>query len=462
MSIEKDETDSAPKLFKGMEIDLTVNKLVYGGDGAGKYGETTVYVPYAIPGSRVRVRITEVKSHIAQSTIIKIITPSIIQHEPECKYFGICGGCDWMNMTYKDQKEQKLKILEELIEKVAGIKKFNILEMQTHKSEFNYRNRAEYVPVITPRGIDLGFYRSRSHEIIGVDKCLLLYPVINEIAAHIRKFFNSKVQGITLYNKKKNKGYLRHIAIRANREGRSLVTFVVNGKEAKKFLLETAEYIREKVPEITGIVVNFNMEETNDVFGGKEKILYGKPYIIETAAGLGFKLNAGAFFQVSADMLEKMSEFVKSKISKGESVLDLYGGVGALTLPLHRTIGKLTVVEVDDNSFVNLHTAVKYYGIRNAVIIKGRAEDVLERILTEGSVDTVVLDPPRRGMHPRVLTILKKYKVKKILYISCNPASFCRDISELKEAYLLNEIIPLDQFANTYHMEVMAELKIRK
>ena len=129
---------------------------------------------------------------------------------------------------------------------------------------------------------------------------------------------------------------------------------------------------------------------------------------------------------------------------------------------LFRSIGKLTVVEVDDNSFVNLHTAVKYYGIRNAVIIKGRAEDVLERILTEGSVDTVVLDPPRRGMHPRVLTVLKKYKVKKILYISCNPASFCRDISELKEAYLLNEITPLDQFANTYHMEVMAELKIRK
>jgi len=425
------------------------------------FGEYPIYIPYTLPGSIVNAVVSEVKNGIAKARVKNVIKQSPYYAIPECPYFGICGGCDWMNMPYKDQLEYKVRIVREMIEKTAGIKNPPMSAPLSYENPLYYRNRAEYRPVLTKRGVELGFFKARSHEIAGVDRCLLMHPRINEIAGIICRALNENTKGLTIYNQDKRRGYLRHVTVRVNTQSKALVTFVIAGKEIKSFIETAAERIKAQCNSISGIVVNFNLEDTANVYGEREKVLFGRPYLIESAAGVNFKLEAQTFFQVNACMLEKMAGFVYEKAGKSSSVLDLYGGVGALTLPSAGKFREITIVEVEKESTRILHDIAKHNNISNIKIINSRVEDAAERLLEEEKFDAVVVDPPRSGLNPRVVSAFKKYPPGKIIYISCNPASFARDMALLKGIYFLNEVIPLDQFAQTYHVELMTEMTKR-
>jgi 23S rRNA (uracil-5-)-methyltransferase RumA len=454
-------THDIKELETGKELELKISSLAYGGDGIAYFDDCAIYIPYALPSSIVSAVVVDSKNGVAHARIRRIIKQSPYYSKPACQYFGICGGCDWMNMPYKYQLEHKVRIVREMIEKTGGIKNSPMLMPVSYETPLNYRNRAEYRPVLTKRGVELGFFKARSHEIAGVDKCLLMHPMINEIAGITRMALNENTKGFTIYNQDKRRGYLRHVTIRVNTQGKALVTFVVAGKEVKSFVETAAKRIKAQCNNIYGIVVNFNLEDTSNVYGEREKVLFGKPYLIESAAGVNFKLEAQTFFQVNAGMLEKMSEFVFKKAGSGSSVLDLYGGVGALTLPSASKFREITIVEAEKTSTTILYDIAKHNNIRNISIINSRVEDAAERLLKDGKFDAVVVDPPRSGMNPRVVTALRKNLPGKLIYISCNPASFARDLASLKGVYYLNEVIPLDQFAQTYHVELMAEMTKR-
>ncbi len=449
------------KLEIGEELELEISSLAYGGDGIAYFEGYSIYIPYVLLGSIVNAVVIESKNDIAKARVKSIIKQSPYYSKPACPYFGICGGCDWMNMPYKYQLEHKVRIMREMIEKTGGIKNPPILAPVSYEIPLNYRNRAEYRPVLTQRGVELGFFKARSHEIAGVDKCLLMHPRINEIAEITRKVLNENTKGLTIYNQDKRRGYLRHVTMRVNTQGKALVTFVVAGKEVKSFIETAAERIKAQCDGIYGIVANFNLEDTSNVYGEREKVIFGKPYLIESAAGVNFKLEAQTFFQVNAGMLEKMVAFVFKKAGSGSSVLDLYGGVGALTLPSAGKFREVTIVEAEKTSTAILYDIAKHNNIRNISIVNSRVEDAAEKLLEDEKFDAVVVDPPRSGMNQRVVNALSKKPAGKLIYISCNPASYARDLSSLKGVYKLNEIIPLDQFAQTYHVELMAEMTKR-
>lgn len=455
----KHEGKTKPPVHTGQEIDLRIEDLAYGGDSVGRYQNFTVFVPYGIPGSVERVVITEVKKNFASGRITRNISRSGLYVEPVCEYFGKCGGCDWMNIKYSSQAEHKVKFIKFMLDKTSGLQGVNMSPLVTYQTPLYYRNRAQYKLTMEGGKIKMGFYKARSHEVIGVDKCHIMHPKVNEAAALILEVLEKNKKEISLYDEQSGRGYLRHIAVRVNRQGESLVTFVVAGKDVKPFVRAAADYLREKLTGLKGVVLNINMEPGNQIFGRTEKTVHGYSYIVEKAAGIDFELDSGSFFQVNADMLEKMAEFVSMNIKKGATVLDLYGGVGALTLPSKDKFREILVVEIDENASEKLQEMTEKNHIENVTVVNGRAEDAVDKLLDKYRIDTVVIDPPRKGIHPRIISQLKRSRVETIIYISCNPASFARDIKELKDTYYLRELVPLDQFAQTYHVEVMAKLE---
>jgi 23S rRNA (uracil1939-C5)-methyltransferase len=456
--MSKQQYEKAP-ISAGDEVEVTIIDLAYGGDSVGRYKDFTVFVPYGVPGAVVRVKINEVKKNFALGRISRVVSESPVYTKPPCKYFGDCGGCDWMNLAYDSQAAHKMKIVKFMLEKTAGLQGVLVKDIIKYENPLHYRNRAQYKVTIENGTIKLGFYRARSHNVIGVDECLILHPKINEIAKVVVTALNDRKKEVTLYDEKTGRGCLRHVAIKVNAKGESLVTFVCADRDVKPFIQYASDAVREKITGLKGIVMNINLEPGNNVFAEKEKMIYGQTYITEHAAGMDFDLSSAAFFQVNAAMLEKMAGFVNENIKKGATVLDLYGGVGALTLPSMNKFREIFVVEIDNSAAQRLHDMTIKNNIRNVTVVNGRAEDAVDRFMRDARITDVVIDPPRKGIHPKILSALRRSSIQNIIYISCNPASFARDIKELKDNFYLREVQPLDQFPQTYHVELMAKLE---
>ncbi len=444
---------------KGEEIEVEIVDLAYGGDSIAKYKDFTVFLPYGVPGSRVIARITDVKINFAVGQIIKIIKQSNIYNKPQCPYFGICGGCDWLNIDYKKQVEFKKKIIENLITRIAGIHDVKIQQPIVYEKPFYYRNRAQYKLKIENNKIKLGFFKAKSHEVVAIDKCLILNDEINKVANIIQETLNDNSRDISLYSEKNKKGYLRYITVKVNSKNEILVTFVVTNKEKKTFLDNIIHKLTKGAKNIKGITLNVNRDEGNIVFGDKEIVIYGKPFIVEKFSDIVFFLGSASFFQINFFIYKKMVEYIDKNILSGVNLVDLYGGVGALTIPLSKKLNKIIVVDNDVSNIEKLKEMSRKTKLENVYPVLANAEEVIERILYEKKIEEAVIDPPRKGLHPKVLFVLKNSNLRNIIYISCNPATFARDLKELKDRYYLKEVVPLDQFAHTYHIELMAKLE---
>ncbi len=450
----KKKFSSAP-VKTGEEIEVKVTDLAYGGDGVAKYKNFAVFIPYSIPGGVLLVVIEIVKKNYARAVIKKVIKDSPYFTPPKCRHFRKCGGCHWMNMKYEKQIEYKKKIFSQMTGRVSA-------DIMPSPKPFYYRNRAQYKLSRGPDKIVMGFYRAKSHEVEGVEGCLLLREKINEIARNTAEFLNIYKKEVAIYSERTGSGYLRGVAIRVNREGGALVTFITAKNSVKKFLYEYAAYIKKRTGKIAGVTVNINTKKINRVFGEKEKVIYGSGALEEEAGGIKFKLFSSSFFQVNPEMAEKMIDFVKRNTEKESRVLDIYGGTGMLSLPLADMAREITIVESDEKAAASAAAAIEENNLYNAEIIRGRAETEIGKIIKAKNIDTVILDPPRKGAHPDVLNAVKRQKPKKVIYISCNPATYARDINNLSELYEISELVPMDLFPQTYHIEIMSCLRLKQ
>ena len=441
----------------GQEVEAEVTDLAYGGDGVAKYKNFTIFIPYSIPGDRILAKVAAVKKNYARAVIKKTIKASPNFTIPKCPHFKKCGGCHWMNIKYEKQIEYKKKIFSQMAGCAFPGKAPDIIPSP---EPFRYRNRAQYKLSSGPDKISMGFYRAKSHEVEDVGDCLLLREKINEIARHTSNFLNGHKKEVTIYNENTGDGYLRGVAVRVNRDDDALVTFITAKNSVKKFIYKYADYIKNKTGKIAGVTVNINTKETNRVFGEKETVVDGAGIIRENAAGVNFKIGASAFFQVNTLMLEKMAGFVKKHAGKNARVLDIYGGTGALSLPLAKTAKEVFIIEADEKNTVLAEGIITENNIENAGVRKGKAEKETGRMPGMKKIDVVILDPPRKGADPAILDAIKKHRVKKIIYVSCNPATFARDAKRLSDVYEIKEIIPMDLFPHTYHIEIMSCMKL--
>ena len=446
-------------LQPGDTVDLEIIDLAFGGDSVARHNGLTVFIPYGVPGDRVKARVREVKKNYAKAEIVAVVTLSPDRQEPACPYFGICGGCQIMNLLYEKQLEYKLNALNNSIRRIAGIENLKVKNIKGYSTPYFYRDRAQYKLAQAAEGFDMGFYKAGSHDVVDVEKCCIQKEILNDIMAGAKQYIaDNRKKSLSIYNEKKNDGTLRYLAARVNSAGEALFT-VITPEDGRNASIEAfAKHMKQNFAALKGVLININALPGNRVFGGKEYLLQGVPVITEIIRGITFELGPDTFFQVNKARLEDMLVFMERHIPEGDSVVDLYAGVGALSLPFHKKFKKLKAVEVFYKSIESFNKAALKNKIANAEMIKAAAEDAADEVITEGKTGTVIVDPPRKGLDKKVITALLKKKIKNLIYISCDPATYARNLKELSAVYAVKDIMAVDMFPQTYHVETLSVL----
>ena len=378
--------------------------------------------------------------------------------EPECPVSKSCGGCAFSHIKYSEELKIKQTQIKENFARIAGIEA-NIKPIIPSVSQSRYRNKAQY-PVRADKYnlAKIGFYSEHSHNVIDCSECLLQpeeFKTVTDIFRnHIRLFKTS------VYDEKSKNGLLRHIYIRkAPSTGEIMVCAVINGNDLP-FSYELLFELKDALPNLKSFMLNINKKDTNVVLGDKYKILFGEPYITDELCSLKFRISPQSFYQVNHDtaelLYEKAAEY--ACLTGNETVLDLYCGTGTIGLTMAKKAKKIIGVEVVPQAVEDAKKNAEINGIKNAEFICGDASFAADKIKEENiKIDTVIVDPPRKGCSKELLNTLCDISPQKIVYISCDSATLARDSKILSElGYNLTEATPVDMFPRTPHCECAA------
>ena len=445
---------------KNKEYVVNIIDNGYEGEGIAKIDDFTIFIPNAIKGEKVKILIVKVLSSYAFGKIIEIIEKSEHRKEADCTTYKRCGGCNLRHIDYNETLKIKQNNVQALINKTleTKIEAEKIIGME---NPYHYRNKAQY-----PIGLNkenkpvIGVFANRTHEIIPMEKCLIQSEISEKIAKSIYEFIVKNK--ISVYNEKTGKGLLRHIVIRnAFKTEEIMCTLVINGKEIPKEN-ELANKLLQKYPNIKTIVKNINTKNTNVILGKENIVLYGEGYIKDKLGKYLFKISPLSFYQVNPVQTEKLYNLAiqMAKITKQDTVFDLYCGIGTISIYMAEYAKKVYGIEIVEEAIKDARENAKINNIENTEFIAGDVEKILDDLINNKKIipDIVMIDPPRKGMDQTSIKNILKIKPKKIVYISCNPATLVRDLKYLEEEYKIEKIQPVDMFPFTSHVECCASL----
>ena len=433
------------------------------GEGIAKINNFTIFIPNSIKGEKVKILIVKVLSSHAFGKVIEIIQKSENRIESDCKTYKRCGGCSLRHIQYTETLNMKRNAVQSLVNKTLGTK-VEVEETLGMEHPYHYRNKAQY-----PVGIDkegkpvIGVFANRTHEIIPIEKCLIQDEQTEEIAKYIVNYIAEN--HISIYNENTRKGLVRHIVTKIGKKTNEImVVIVINGNEIpneKKFV----ETLASKFPKIKTIIKNINEKYTNVILGEKNITMYGKGYIEDKLGELTFKISPLSFYQVNPVQAEKLYTIgvESANITKKDVVFDLYCGIGTISLFMAKYAKKVYGIEIVKQAVEDAAQNAKMNSIENAEFIAGDVEEVLDDLINNKKIvpDIVMVDPPRRGLDKTSIQNILKIKPKKLVYISCNPATLVRDLKELEESYEINSIKPVDMFPFTSSVECVAVLELK-
>ncbi len=455
--------DMESPVKKNQEYVVDIVGMGSEGQGIGKLDDFTVFVLGAITGETVKVKMLKVKKNFAYGKIVDIINKSDFRVKPPCPVAGRCGGCSLQHMTYEAQLSFKTKRVKDCIERIGRLKCVDVLPTIGMDKPFHYRNKAQFpVSVYNGRPV-IGFYAKRSHNVVECDNCLLQHSVNAEIVRVFKSFLTEN--NISIYDEKTHKGIVRHIVTRVGFvTGEVMVCVVINGEKLPHVEMLVEELI--KIEGMTGIVININREKTNVILGKKTKTVWGKGYIEDYIGKIKFNISPLSFFQVNPAqtrvLYEKAVEL--AKLSGNENVLDIYCGIGTISIFMAQKAKSVLGVEIVDEAIEDAKKNAAENSVENVKFRLGAAEDIIPILHNENfSPDVVVVDPPRKGCDEKVLNTIAEMRPQKIVYISCEPATLARDLKFLTEnGFSVNTVQPVDQFANTVSIEVVVLLTCEK
>ena len=445
------------------EFILDIKRLGINGEGIGFYNKLAVFVEDAIPGEGHNVKITKCEPKMAYAKSLEIKHKSEDRIEPLCKHYYECGGCQVMHIRYQKMLEFKRESIIEAFNRYTKInpKTFEIKTTIPSKLELGYRNRS-ILPV--NRGIDgklhICMIKANTNYLTPIDDCPVQDKLINELNEKIIEFANSL--NITPYIHKYNRGILRYVSIRVNRNNEALVTLICGEKSPK--IKDLAEKI-SKLDNVAGVYENFNLDKKSiNPFGEETNHLFKEEYIIEKLGNIKYKIYPTTFFQLNTNQAEVLVENVKklAKLSAKEIVLDAYCGVGAIGLYLAKNSKEIIGIESNNEAVLAAKENAKMNKIDNASFYCGDASNIITDMIKKGKIfDVVVVDPPRTGLDEKLLNSLYESNIKKIIYVSCNPSTLAKNIDKLSGKYKINQIIPLDLFPYTSHCESISLLTLK-
>ena len=446
---------------KNKIYEMNIDALGSNGEGIGRIDGYTVFVEGALPGEKISVLIVKVKKNYGYGKLMEILTVSPERREPVCPVAKQCGGCQLQHLSYEAELAYKTREVKDVMERIGGIRDVEVKPALGMEDPWRYRNKAQFPVGRGKDGCAIGFYAKRSHRIVDTEKCFLQNECNDEIIGIVRAFLDEF--NIPLYDEEKHKGLVRHILTRIGKNsGEIMVCIVINGKK-----LPDSDVLVERLKEVKGvvsIVLNVNKEKTNVILGQKIITLWGKDTITDSIDGIEFEISPLSFYQVNPIQTELLyGKAVELAGLKGdETVLDLYCGIGTISLFFARKAKKVFGVEIVPEAIADAKKNAARNGITNAEFAVGAAEEVIPRLYEEEGItaDIVVVDPPRKGCDEKLLETILQISPEKIVYVSCNPATWARDLVVLKEGgYVLKEAQPVDQFCHSVHVEVVSLLE---
>ena len=462
---------------KGQIVTLTIRSTAYEGKGIGFVEDKICFVKHTAPGDVIRARITRRKKTFLEAICLEILEASPLRIPPRCRHAGICGGCNWQHVSYKDQLQFKQQHVEEHLKHIGGFTDLSMHPILACEEPFYYRNKMEYSfgdrRWLTAAEIASEEYVSNEELSLGLHVPGRYDKILNLLECHLQDERSLQIMqacrayclehGFEPYNVISHQGWLRHLVIRnALTSDQWLVNIVTYYEhEAIHGLIQ---HLIERFPFITTVVESVNDTWSPVAVGTQERIHYGKGFITDHIADFSFDIHPTTFFQTNTPQAEKLFNLaIELADIQGGTVYDLYCGVGTISLFASKKAERVIGIELNPQSIQNARINAKNNHIENTYFEVGDAKDVFNPHLvnTYGKPDILITDPPRAGMHPDVIAQIQALRVPKIVYISCNSATMARDLKTLESTHQLMHIQPVDMFPQTYHIETVAMLTLR-
>ena len=464
--------------------NLEVTGYAAGGKSIAKLEGKVVFIEGAVPGDVVDVRLSKNKKDWAEGKAIRFERFSQDRVVPFCKHFGVCGGCKWQMLPYEKQLQYKQQEVADQMKRIGKIDLPEMLPIAGSSETIYYRNKLEFtfsskkyftqaemdaipMPEDGPRGLPsipaLGFHVPGSFDkVIDIDECFLQSSPTNEIRNFIREY--SLAHGVSFYDIRNHTGLLRNLMVRLC-STRDLMVNLVFGDDNEKIRIVLLDAIKLQFPQITSLFYTIN-RKMNDSLQDQTPILYhGNPFAIEQLGNLKFKVSPKSFFQTNTKQAERLYQITKdfADLKGHEIVYDLYCGTGSIGIFLSDRAKKIVGVEVVEEAVEDAHENATLNGINNAAFFAGDVANVCNDVFFEqhGRPDVIITDPPRAGMHEKLVNQILMMEAPVVVYVSCNPATQARDLQLLSEKYRVTAIQPVDMFPHTHHIENVVQLRLK-
>ena len=428
------------------------------GLGVARIDGQAVFVHRALRGEDCDVLLLKVLKNAAFGKVVKVHEPSPHRVEPDCPYYGKCGGCDFRHMDREEELYAKKTRVQDALRRIGG-SDVQVEEILAGE-RLHYRNKSQF-PIAADGTV--GFYKARSHQVIPVENCLLQKVDTNNVQLKFDRYI--RLYNVSCYDERTRQGLLRHLYVRSNGAGESLVCIFANGRELPHEA-ELVALLREASPRIVGVVLGVNTQPTGAILGKEYRTLWGTDVLTDELCGLTFRLSVPSFYQVNREMAEvlyaKAVEF--AALTGTETVLDLYCGAGTITQVMARHAGRVIGAEIVPEAIEDAKENAKRNGVENVEFFCGDASAVAADFAAKGlRPDVICVDPPRKGLAPEVVRAAAQMAPRRIVYVSCDPATLARDVKLFAaEGYDAVRAAAVDMFPGTANVESVVALERRE
>ena len=449
---------------KNKEYIVDIIDNGYDGEGIAKIEDFTIFINGAIKNEKCKILIVKVNKSYAFGKLLEVINKSQNRIDSDCKTYKRCGGCSLRHIKYEETLNIKKNMVQNLVDKslTNKVQVKNVIGME---NPIYYRNKLQY-----PVGRDkngnpiMGVFANRTHEIIPVENCMIQNQDAEKVAKDVFRFI--KENDISIYDEISRKGSIRHIIVKIGLKTEEIMCIIVSNNERIEKENELVETIKSKFPQVKTIIKNINNKNTNVILGDKNIVLYGEGYIYDKLGEYIFKISPMSFYQTNPVQTEilynKAIEF--AKLEKDDILCDLYCGIGTIGIFASNQVKKVYGIEIVEEAVEVAKENAKINNVDNIEFIVGDVEKAFKVLIHEKKImpNAVIVDPPRRGLDNTTINVIKELNLKKLVYISCNPATMVRDLKMLEEKYDVKEIQPVDMFPYTSHVECVSVLKLKE
>ena len=443
---------------KNATLTLEITGYTAEGMGVARWDGRVVFVPGTILGERWEVQLLKVKTNVAWGRAVRLLAPSPERVELDCPLAGRCGGCQYRHMTYEEELRAKRQRVQDALTRVGGVS-LELPQVLGAEDPLRYRNKVQFPVAQEKRGLAVGYYRARSHDVLDVADCLL-QP---EAVTTLRRVFKGWMERyrIPAYDEGTRQGLIRHLYVRTNQAGEALCCVVANGARLPH-APELVQALRQAAPALAGLVLNTNTKDTNVILGPSYRTIWGRDFLEERLCGMTFRLSVPSFFQINRAQTERLYaqalEF--AGLTGRETVLDLYCGIGTISLALAQRAGQVIGAEIVPEAVQDAQANAARNQVDNARFLCGDAGEAAFQLAAEGVRPQVIcVDPPRKGLAPEVPEILASMAPERIVYVSCDPATLARDVKRFGElGYPAVNAQAVDLFPRTAHVETVVLL----